>query len=134
MFDQSARKPTRFDEFIGSRIILARNRARITQTELALCLWNVSFQALAKWERGEVKLPALRMWQIAEVAGVPVGFFFVDMPADLREEFLPDVTARSKQIAPARTAPKSLPTVAASRKITSRQQVQQLRPADTAFS
>ena len=63
------------DKHIGSRLRLRRLRLALSQTELAAQL-NVSYQQLQRYENGNNRISASRLFQTAQVLGVPVEFFF----------------------------------------------------------
>ena len=56
----------------------------MTQQKIAQSL-NISFQALQKYERGDIRVSASRLLQLSRLLGQPVAFFFrgLDVPAPL---------------------------------------------------
>ncbi|WP_245986437.1 helix-turn-helix domain-containing protein [Azospirillum thermophilum] len=70
----------RVDAHIGGRLRLRRTLVGLSQTALGERV-GVTFQQIQKYERGDNGIAASRLWQLAEVLDVPVGFFFDGMPA-----------------------------------------------------
>ncbi len=62
-------------ERLGTRLRLARNQARLSQTDAAQSL-NLSPAALNQYESGKRRVEALTLERLARVYAVPVGFFF----------------------------------------------------------
>ncbi|GBD43609.1 hypothetical protein HRbin40_01085 [bacterium HR40] len=69
------RKLHPFDRHLGERLRLARTLAGLSQSELAARL-AVSFQRVQKYERGESRIGASRLFELARILGVEVAFFF----------------------------------------------------------
>jgi transcriptional regulator with XRE-family HTH domain len=67
------------DELVAARIKARRLLAGMSQTELAAKI-GVTFQALQKYETGENRVSAGRLWRIADVLGADIGYFFQDSP------------------------------------------------------
>ncbi len=63
------------DMHIGKRVRLRRQILALTQTDLAARL-NISYQQLQKYETSANRISASRLYQIAQVLGVPVEYFF----------------------------------------------------------
>ncbi len=57
----------------------------MTQTELAELI-DVRFQQVQKYENGQNRVAASRLWKIAEALRVPVNFFFEEVDAPDRAE------------------------------------------------
>lgn len=84
------------DVHVGKRIRHRRWMNGTTQQQLAEQV-GIKFQQIQKYETGMNRVSASRLWDIANVLGVPVSFFFegieseanasdngaVDMPADI---------------------------------------------------
>lgn len=66
------------DLYVGSRLRLRRDLVGMTQKQLAEQV-GVKFQQIQKYEAGNNRISASRMWDIAGVLGVPVSFFFDGM-------------------------------------------------------
>jgi len=63
------------DQQISGMLRALRQARDITQSELAGQV-GISFQQLQKYERGMNRIPALRLWRLAEALKVPVETFF----------------------------------------------------------
>lgn len=72
------------DIHIGKRIRLLRNVRRMTQEKLAAAL-GITFQQVQKYERGSNRVGAARLYDIARIFQVPIGFFFDDANQLLKE-------------------------------------------------
>lgn len=63
------------DIHVGKRIRHRRWMIGITQQQLAEKV-GIKFQQIQKYETGMNRVSASRLWDISEVLGVPVAFFF----------------------------------------------------------
>lgn len=72
-------KPDVVDVHVGSRLRQRRTLLGMSQEKLGEAL-ELTFQQIQKYERGANRIGAGRLHQIADVLGVPVAFFFEDMP------------------------------------------------------
>ena len=81
MSDVADREPraTSIDAHVGSRIRLRRTLLGMSQERLGDAL-GVTFQQVQKYERGVNRVGASRLYDLSRVFGVPVGFFYDDMP------------------------------------------------------
>ncbi len=73
------------DAYVGKRLKLRRVMLRMSQDELASMI-GVTFQQVQKYENGVNRISASRLFIIAKVLQVDVGFFFFGL-----EKELPDV-------------------------------------------
>ena len=73
--------PNPVDVHVGKRMKLRRNILHITQTELAKML-GLTFQQVQKYEKGDNRISASRLWDISKILGVPVGFFYEEIDAE----------------------------------------------------
>jgi transcriptional regulator with XRE-family HTH domain len=81
------RKANPVDAEVGRRIKLQRLSAGWSQTELGDKV-GVTFQQVQKYERGQTRVGASRLTQIAKVLNVPVAQFFeTAKPASKHESF-----------------------------------------------
>lgn len=71
----AARKPHHIDVHVGSRVRLRRMFIGMSQERLGEQM-NLTFQQIQKYEKGTNRIGASRLFQLAEVLSVPVGFFF----------------------------------------------------------
>ncbi len=69
------RSPNPVDTHVGSRIRLRRQVLKMSQEKLGDAL-GVTFQQVQKYERGANRVGASRLWRMAQVMDVPVGFFY----------------------------------------------------------
>ncbi len=70
----SGPRATEMDAFVGRQLRTARKLAKVTQQELAVVL-GVSFQAVQKYENGENRITAPRLFKAAEFLGADIRFF-----------------------------------------------------------
>jgi len=68
-------KPHRIDVFVGRRIRMARHNNEMTQTTLAKRI-RVSHQQIGKYEAGENRVSASKLWLISQTLGVRIEWFF----------------------------------------------------------
>ncbi len=78
--------PNPIDVHVGSRVRLRRRLLGMSQKKLGEAI-GLTFQQVQKYERGSTRIGASRLFDLARVLDVTVGFFFDDMSED--------VTARS---------------------------------------
>jgi transcriptional regulator with XRE-family HTH domain len=74
---EGAPHPT--DVHVGRRLRFRRGMLGVSQTQLAEKV-GLTFQAIQKYERGENRISASRLYQFAEILGVPVADFFEGLP------------------------------------------------------
>ncbi|HSK39306.1 MAG TPA: helix-turn-helix transcriptional regulator [Arenibaculum sp.] len=72
--------PHPIDIHVGARLRLRRTLLGLSQEKLGEAV-GITFQQLQKYERGANRISASRLYHLAQVLDVPVGFFFEDMPA-----------------------------------------------------
>ena len=70
--------PDPADVHVGSRLRLARGLLGLSQVQVAQAL-GVSFQAVQKYEHGENRLSASRLYKAARLLDRPVSFFFEEL-------------------------------------------------------
>lgn len=75
MAKRSARSANIVDEHVGSRIRIRRQILGMSQEKLGDQL-GVTFQQVQKYERGSNRVGASRLYDVARVLEVPVGFFY----------------------------------------------------------
>jgi transcriptional regulator with XRE-family HTH domain len=76
---ENKKKPNPTDTHVGSRIRLRRNMLGMSQEKLGENL-GITFQQIQKYEKGTNRVGASRLQAIANILGVPVAFFFEDLP------------------------------------------------------
>jgi ribosome-binding protein aMBF1 (putative translation factor) len=72
---QRARRTDELDLLIGKRLRERRMLLAITQEELARRI-GLSFQQLQKYEIGENRISAARLFKLSEILEVPITWFF----------------------------------------------------------
>ncbi len=70
--------PNPIDLHVGSRVRMRRSLLGMSQERLAAEL-GVTFQQVQKYERGLNRIGASRLWDLAQVLGVNVDFFYQDI-------------------------------------------------------
>lgn len=63
------------DQFLGERVRVRRKKLGLSQTALGK-LVGLSFQQIQKYEQGANRIPASKLYELAEVLQVPVSFFY----------------------------------------------------------
>jgi transcriptional regulator with XRE-family HTH domain len=74
----SSKKPTHIDQHVGKRLRLRRNLLGLSQDELARRL-GLTSQLIQKYEVGETRISASRLYGIAEQLAVPITWFFDEL-------------------------------------------------------
>jgi transcriptional regulator with XRE-family HTH domain len=77
--------PDPIDVAVGRRLRQARLLAGLSQEELGHGI-GVSFQAVQKYEHGENRLSASRLFRAAKFLGRPIAFFFDEAQGELPAE------------------------------------------------
>jgi len=72
--------PHPVDVHVGSRVRLRRTMLGMSQEKLGDAV-GLTFQQIQKYERGANRMGASRLYQFSHILGVPVAFFFDDMPS-----------------------------------------------------
>lgn len=73
------RDPNFIDVHVGNRIRMRRQLVGMSQEKLGELL-GITFQQVQKYEKGANRISASRLYLSAKVLGVPVQFFFDDLP------------------------------------------------------
>jgi transcriptional regulator with XRE-family HTH domain len=73
------------DKYVGARIRERRTMLGYTQQQLAEMI-GVTYQQAHKYERGINRVSAGRLYEIAEVLDVPVGYFYDGLGAKSEKE------------------------------------------------
>lgn len=73
--------PSGIDRLVGQRLRWRRRELRLTQEKLGELL-NLTFQQVQKYEKGVNRVSAGRLYEIAGVLGVNIGYFY-DGAADV---------------------------------------------------
>ncbi|MDF1791755.1 MAG: helix-turn-helix transcriptional regulator [Thalassobaculaceae bacterium] len=77
----TAMNPNPIDIHVGARVRLRRTLLGMSQERLGDAL-GLTFQQVQKYERGANRVGASRLFELAKALGVPVSYFFDDMPED----------------------------------------------------
>ncbi len=77
--------PNPIDLHVGKRMHLRRTMMGMSQERLAAEL-GVTFQQVQKYEKGLNRIGASRLWDIAQVLGVGVEFFYEDLDEISRDK------------------------------------------------
>ena len=72
------KSPNPIDIHVGSRVRLRRMLVGMSQEKLGEQL-KLTFQQVQKYEKGSNRIGASRLFQIAQILGVPVQFFYDDL-------------------------------------------------------
>ena len=86
------------DVHVGKRIILRRKSLNLSQEKLADML-GITFQQIQKYEKGNNRVGASRLWDLSKTLNVPVNFFFEDMPFSTDENSPASLIGGKKLIA-----------------------------------
>jgi transcriptional regulator with XRE-family HTH domain len=73
------RDPNYVDVHVGSRIRMRRQLIGMSQEKLGELL-GITFQQVQKYEKGANRISASRLYYTAKILGVPVQFFYDDLP------------------------------------------------------
>ncbi|MFI4933250.1 MAG: helix-turn-helix domain-containing protein [Caulobacterales bacterium] len=68
------------DTHVGSRIRQRRRLVGLTQKDVGDAV-GVGFQQVQKYECGQNRISAARLWAVAAVLGVPIEYFFEGLEA-----------------------------------------------------
>jgi transcriptional regulator with XRE-family HTH domain len=77
--EKGSRVASPIDVHVGSQVRLRRTLLGMSQAHLAERL-GLTFQQLQKYEKGVNRIGASRLFQLAQVLGVPVQFFYDNAP------------------------------------------------------
>jgi len=77
----TASNPNPIDVHVGARVRQRRNLLGMSQERLGEAL-GLTFQQVQKYERGANRVGASRLFELAKALGVPVSYFFDDLPTD----------------------------------------------------
>lgn len=77
--------PDPIDQHVGGQLRLRRAQAGLTQTELGAKV-GLSFQAVQKYETGENRISASRLYQLARILDVSLAYFFEGLDENGRSE------------------------------------------------
>ena len=78
-------EPNPVDVYVGSRVRMRRTILGMSQQRLAKEL-SVTFQQIQKYEKGLNRIGASRLWDLAQVLGVNVDFFYEDLAPETSDQ------------------------------------------------
>ncbi|HTI81366.1 MAG TPA: helix-turn-helix transcriptional regulator [Acetobacteraceae bacterium] len=70
------------DIHVGARLRQRRTTLGLSQSALSDAV-GLTFQQIQKYERGSNRMGSSRLFEFAKVLGVPVSYFFDDMPSNV---------------------------------------------------
>lgn len=79
------KQPNPIDSQVGSRLRLRRMLVGMSQEKLGEML-GLTFQQVQKYEKGVNRIGAGRLFQMAHILGVPIGYFYEGVDALPNEE------------------------------------------------
>ncbi len=77
--ERGARRASPMNAHVGARVRLRRMLLGLSQEKLGESL-GLTFQQIQKYEKGVNRIGASRLYELAKVLGVPVGFFYDQAP------------------------------------------------------
>jgi len=87
--EKSSRRPNPIDIHVGSRVRFRRMLLGMSQEKLGEKL-GLTFQQVQKYEKGINRIGASRLFDLAQVLGVPVQFFYEEAPSGESSQLVPD--------------------------------------------
>ncbi len=81
-FGHGTGKPHPVDIHVGARARMRRTLLGMTQTDLGDAL-GLTFQQVQKYENGNNRISASRLYDLYRVLDVPIEYFFEDMPPEV---------------------------------------------------
>jgi transcriptional regulator with XRE-family HTH domain len=91
--------PNPIDVHVGKRIRMRRLFLGMNQETLANAL-GLTFQQVQKYEGGANRVSASRLSAMADILGVPISFFFGDLPADDKQGSVEERETRERMERP----------------------------------
>ncbi len=79
------KNPNPIDVHVGNRVRMRRMLVGMSQEKLGDAL-GLTFQQIQKYEKGANRVSASRLYQVASTLGVPIQFFFDDMPVSTQTQ------------------------------------------------
>ena len=87
--DKGSRRPNPIDVHVGSRVRFRRMLLGMSQEKLGEKL-GLTFQQIQKYEKGINRIGASRLFDLAQVLGVSVQFFYEEAPTGEVPRFVTD--------------------------------------------
>jgi transcriptional regulator with XRE-family HTH domain len=85
----ASKTPDPIDKYVGSRIRMRRIMLGMSQEKLGDAL-GLTFQQIQKYEKGINRIGASRLFDLAQVLGVSVQFFYEEAPAAEPQQLMPE--------------------------------------------
>ena len=85
----SSKKPNHVDRHVAKRLRLRRNLLDLSQDDLARRL-GLTSQLIQKYEAGETRISASRLYEIAAQLAVPITWFFDELQEATRRSIQPN--------------------------------------------
>lgn len=73
------------DVYVGQRLTLRRKLLHISQESLARYM-GITFQQIQKYEKGQNRISASRLYDFSQLLKVDMNYFFQDMPAKISDK------------------------------------------------
>ena len=80
--------PNPIDIHVGKRVRLRRTLLGMSQEKLGEAL-GLTFQQVQKYERGTNRIGSSRLYNLSQILGVPVSFFFDELHPEVAESGAP---------------------------------------------
>ena len=87
--------PNPIDIYVGSRLRLRRTLVGMSQEKLGQAI-GLTFQQVQKYERGANRIGASRLFQLSQILGVAVAYFFDEMPKASAHAKVPGMAEESE--------------------------------------
>jgi len=84
------------DIHVGKRIRFKRKMVGLTQSDLGEKV-SLTFQQIQKYEKGENRVSASKLFQIAQILKTSVSFFFEGYKENVANDSMEDITIDDKQ-------------------------------------
>lgn len=92
-----------YDTYVGGRVRIRRMTLGISQEQLAAAL-GLTFQQIQKYEKGQNRIGAGRLFRISQILSVPVAFFYEGL-AETVVEADSEIAQRSASLQSFMTSP-----------------------------
>ncbi len=102
-FGHGTGNPHPVDIHVGARARMRRTLLGMTQTDLGDAL-DLTFQQVQKYENGNNRISASRLYDLCRALDVPIEYFFEDMPPEVAA-----ISPASKRRGKAKKLPSSAP-------------------------
>jgi len=87
--EKGSRRPNPIDMHVGSRVRFRRMLLGMSQEKLGEKL-GLTFQQIQKYEKGINRIGASRLFDLSQVLGVPVQFFYEEAPSGEPQQLTPN--------------------------------------------